>query len=140
MKEYREDLTRLLVAAGRKPDAAKLLHLITPVLGDTDEQAREILAAQKRAMAENLDGALAGLSYMAGIDMTQFDLDETLPDLTDRVNGHQSSFAAYQKIAATGKTLREVLLARSDQASVELVGTAETVAAQMAEVMDEVGG
>ncbi|WP_432561392.1 NtaA/DmoA family FMN-dependent monooxygenase [Kineococcus sp. SYSU DK003] len=140
MKEYREDLTRLLVAAGRKPDAAKLLHLVSPVLGDTDEQAREIHAANQKAMAENIDDALSGLSYMAGIDMTQFDLDAPLPDLTDRVNGHQSSYAAYQKIAATGKTLREVLLARSDQSSVELVGTADSVAAQMGEVMDEVGG
>jgi alkanesulfonate monooxygenase SsuD/methylene tetrahydromethanopterin reductase-like flavin-dependent oxidoreductase (luciferase family) len=74
---------------------------------------------------------------LSGIDMSQFDPDEPLPDLSSRVNGHQSSMADF---AAGGKTLREMAAYRGSSRANRYVGTYETVAGIMGEVMEEVGG
>ncbi|MCU1529903.1 MAG: FMNH2-dependent monooxygenase [Frondihabitans sp.] len=140
MRDYRDDITRLAVKNGRQGSDVKLLHLIEPVLADTVDEAKEHKRAKDAAAAADLDGKLAGLSYTSGIDMSQFDLDEPLPELEDKVNGHQSSYAVVAKMARTGKTFREILEARTGQQTVELVGTPESVADRMVEVMDEVGG
>ncbi|MBM9469456.1 NtaA/DmoA family FMN-dependent monooxygenase [Nakamurella leprariae] len=140
MKEFRDDMSRRLIAHGRKPQDAKVLFLVNPVLADTEEDAR---AKQERAMTarqNNLEGALAGLSYLSGKDFSQFDPDAPFPDLTGKVNGHQSSMKDYQNAAAGGKTLREVALGRQVVESIPLVGTPASVAAQMGEAMEHAGG
>jgi FMN-dependent oxidoreductase (nitrilotriacetate monooxygenase family) len=140
MRGYRDDITRLAEENGRSGKDVKLMHLISPVLGDTDEEAW----ARKRAMNAAADAdqtnQLAALSYISGIDMSTFDLDEPLPELSDRVNGHQSSFSVFAKLARSGKTLREILKSRRGQETVELVGSPQTVADRMEEVMEQVGG
>jgi alkanesulfonate monooxygenase SsuD/methylene tetrahydromethanopterin reductase-like flavin-dependent oxidoreductase (luciferase family) len=84
-------------------------------------------------------GKLAGMSYVSGIDFSKLPLDEPLPDLTGKSNGHQSSVANMVTAAAGGKTLRGVALGRGIE-SIDLIGTPESVAAQMGDVMDYVGG
>ncbi|PPF88281.1 FMNH2-dependent monooxygenase [Subtercola sp. Z020] len=140
MREYKQDISRLLVEKGRAVDDAKLLHLISPVLGETDDEANTRRKAQQQKREEYIDASLSGLSYMSGIDFSTFDLDAPLPEIDDRVNGHKSSMATYVKISQSGKTLRETLLARSDAESIELVGSAETIADKMEETMEQVGG
>jgi FMN-dependent oxidoreductase (nitrilotriacetate monooxygenase family) len=138
MKEYRDDMSRRAIAHGRRPEDIKVLFLVDPVLGDTDAQARERKRRREAAAAANLEGALAGLSYVSGMDFSRFDPDQPLPDMS-RSNGHQSTVADYQR-AGAGKTLREVAASRRVVESIELVGTAESVAAQMQEAMDHAGG
>ncbi|MCR1785843.1 NtaA/DmoA family FMN-dependent monooxygenase [Nocardioides carbamazepini] len=142
MKAYREDISDRMVAAGRKPDECKVMYLVNPVVAETDAEAREELARRRVRMRSEgaLHRALATMSYFSGIDFSQFDLDQPLPDLTGKVNGHQSSMARYAKDSEDGKTLRELALGHDVVESLELVGSPDTVAAQMAEAMEEVGG
>lgn len=140
MREYKQQITDIADANGREGKDIRVLHLITPVLADTVEEAQAKKRTEEEAANRDFTAQLAGLSYLSGIDFSKFDLDQPLPDLADQVNGHQSSFAIVNAIAKTGKTLREVMMTRRGQATVELVGTPETVADRMAEVMDEVGG
>jgi alkanesulfonate monooxygenase SsuD/methylene tetrahydromethanopterin reductase-like flavin-dependent oxidoreductase (luciferase family) len=77
------------------------------------------------------------MSITTEVDFKQFDLDQPLPDDVS-TNGHQSGLAAFKKRAA-GKTIREALTGQSSE-SVKLVGTPDSVAEQMEEVVDAVGG
>jgi FMN-dependent oxidoreductase (nitrilotriacetate monooxygenase family) len=136
MKAYRDDLSERMRGYGRDPKACKLLFLVQPVLGDTDNEAKEKLARQRKAESEDLDARLSNFSYVAGIDMGQFDLDLPLPDIRDKVNGHKSVVDEYVR---SGKSLRE-MLKYSPLDAVDMAGTPDTVAAQMGEIMQEVGG
>jgi FMN-dependent oxidoreductase (nitrilotriacetate monooxygenase family) len=142
MKAFRADMHRRLLENGRKPSDCKILYLVQPIVARTDAEALE-LDTVRRNMAwhpAEIEIALMGLSYVSGglVDFAQFDLDEPLPDTP--VNGEQSTMASFRK-AAGGKTLRE--LAATHQAAggeLSLVGSPDTVAAKMGEIMEEVGG
>ena len=140
MKAFREDMRERLVAAGRKPDDCKVLFLATPILADTDTAARRKLEEMKKpASADEIEMALWGLSYGSGgtVDFSQFDLDAPLPEVIG--NGEQSSMAHIQAMSK-GKTLREAITGFSVAGGLDLVGSPDTVAAKMGEIMDEVGG
>lgn len=138
MRAYRDDLRARAVAQGRDPDGIKLLFLVAPILGETEEEAQ----AQKRRRAEwavrRIDERLAHFSKITSIDFAALDLDKPVGELT--TNGHQQSLAEFLKRAGK-RTLRETMSDYdSTVQSVELVGTPDAVAAQMGEVMAAVGG
>jgi FMN-dependent oxidoreductase (nitrilotriacetate monooxygenase family) len=136
MKEYRDDISRRLVENGRKPTDVKLLFIIDPILADTDDEARAKRDRARAALAANPEGMLFRMSYTSGMDFSTYDLDAPFPDLS-KSNGHQSQVADFQRVGE-GKTLREV--AATPQMSVELVGSPDSVAAQMGEMMEYCGG
>jgi len=133
MKKFRAEVRRLAAGYGRDPDSIKVLYLAYPIVDTTVEAARE----RRRLLAEedgrHLDLNLSGLSRLTNIDFSRFDLDEPLPaGLT--TNGHQSSLAGW-----IGKTPRS-LATGSNRQGFELVGSPDSVAGQMQEIMQEVGG
>jgi FMN-dependent oxidoreductase (nitrilotriacetate monooxygenase family) len=136
MKQYRDDISERMIANGRKPSDAKVLFLVHPILGDTQQEAEDKREAMLAAGRANTDAALAGMSYFTSVDFSQFDLDAPFPDLSKN-NGHVSTMNDY---ARSGKTLREAISNHRVQESVPLVGTPDSVAAQMGEVMEEAGG
>ncbi len=137
MRKFRRDMDRRLIANGRSPKDCKVLFLITPVIADTEEEAREKQRLKDLAAAENIERALYSMSYFSGQDMSKFDPDEPLPlDFANRINGHQSTMADYM---ATGATLRHMASHRAT-VSVDLVGTPDSIAARMVEVNDEIDG
>jgi FMN-dependent oxidoreductase (nitrilotriacetate monooxygenase family) len=145
MKEFREDIRSQLVAAGRKPDDCKVLFLMAPVVGRTDEEARERDRVQQEAASSPLaiERALWHMSYVSGgeVDFKSFDLDAPMPEVIG--NGEQSIMARYVEIGGGRKTLREVASQprrRTLDQGIDFVGSPDTVAAQMGEVMEEVGG
>ena len=138
MKDYRNDVRMRMRAAGRDPDTCKVLFMATPVLANTDEEAQARAAQRSVATTEGVHRRLAQMGWTTNIDFSGCDLDAPVGELT--TNGHQSSLANFLKKAG-GRTLREAILAyTSHGGSVDLVGTPETVAAQMDEAMQEVGG
>jgi FMN-dependent oxidoreductase (nitrilotriacetate monooxygenase family) len=139
MKEYRDDISARMLRHGRKPSDAKVLFMINPVLGDTDEDAQRLQDRITAAQATNVEGALAGMSYLSGLDFSRFDLDAPFPDLTGLSNGHQSMVDDMMR-QGQGLTLREMAVNRGRSNSIELVGSPDTVAAQMGEAMEHVGG
>ncbi|KAJ9144999.1 Xenobiotic compound family [Pleurostoma richardsiae] len=70
--------TRELAAAqGRNPYDLKFFVQFTPVLGETDEEAREKYERYKRYA--DLDGGLAMFGGITGIDVSAFPWDEEFP-------------------------------------------------------------
>jgi FMN-dependent oxidoreductase (nitrilotriacetate monooxygenase family) len=138
MLAYREDLHERMERHGRKSEECKVLFLVSPVLGETEEEAEGRAIRQRAAVAQNIEWNLAAMSYFSGKDFAQFDLDAPLPAL-DGVNGHQSTIADF-KSASDGKTLRQMAAEYSVIESVRLVGTPDTVAGQMEDAMAIAGG
>jgi alkanesulfonate monooxygenase SsuD/methylene tetrahydromethanopterin reductase-like flavin-dependent oxidoreductase (luciferase family) len=133
MKTFRQEVRKRAVGWGRDPDSIKVLYLCYPLVDVTDEAAgerRQLLAEQD---GKHLDLNLSGLSRLTNIDFAKFDLDEPLPEgLT--TNGHQSSLAAW-----IGKTPRELAIGSRRQ-GYELVGSIDSVASRMQEIIQETGG
>ncbi len=138
MKDYRHEVRTHMQRFGREPDSCKILFMIYPILGDTAEHAKEKADQRAITAAQNVDQRLAQMGWTTNIDFSGHDLDAPLQELT--TNGHQSSLAGFIRKAG-GKTLREAIISYSSAGgSVDLVGTPDAVAAQMQEVMQEVGG
>jgi FMN-dependent oxidoreductase (nitrilotriacetate monooxygenase family) len=140
MKAYRDDVRRRMVACGRDPNSCKVLFMIAPILGETEEDAQ--INKQRRAAraAETVAERLAHFGKVTNIDFSGFDLDKPICDIELTTNGHQLNLEQFKRIAGT-RTLRETMADyNATSLSVELVGTPDSVAARMGEVMEEVGG
>jgi FMN-dependent oxidoreductase (nitrilotriacetate monooxygenase family) len=138
MKAYRQDVHANMRECGRDPATCKLLFLINPILADTADEAQEKSRQRVVQAGQSLDVRLAQLGWITNIDFSGHDLDAPVGELT--TNGHQQSLAQFLRKAGK-RTLREAITDYTTRgASVDLVGTPDQVAGQMAEVMEEVGG
>jgi FMN-dependent oxidoreductase (nitrilotriacetate monooxygenase family) len=139
MRAYREDVRARMVAHGRDPDSCKVLFLVAPIIAETEEEAQEKKRLRAARAEAQIPQRLAHLGKVTNIDFGRFDLDRPLPeDVT--TNGHQQTLDEFRRKYA-GKTLREAMLDHNaTELSVELVGTPDSLAARMGEVMEEVGG
>ncbi len=137
MAAFKADIDSRVAGHGRSPKDCKTLFLVSPILGQTDAEAQARYDAVLAAEKIDLTGKLERFSYALGVDLSKFDLDETLPDdIATLVNGHQSSV---RELTRHGGTLREMLRFQSTE-STPLVGSPDTVAAKMGEIMQQVGG
>ncbi len=138
MKAYRDDVRRHAIACGRNPDDIKVLFLVYPILAETDAEAqarRHRLVSDPRA----IERALASIGTVTDIDFSQFDLDQPLPRLT--TNGEQGSLDKFAQWGSN-KTLRQLAMERFGVAGseVDFVGSPDTVAERMGQVIEAVGG
>jgi hypothetical protein len=133
MKAFRDDLRAQAAAFGRNPDHIKVLYLAAPIVDESKDTAWARKAARVEEARSHMDFYLANLSRVTGVDLSKYDLDEPLPVL--KSNGHQSIAANI-----TGKTPRSLVEGGRSIADHPLVGTPDQVAAEMAEIMEEVGG
>lgn len=137
MKAFRDDIRARVAAYGRDPDSCKVMFLVTPIVARTDAEAhdlyRDILATER----SQLD-ILARMSGWTGHDLSVYDLDEPLPRIhTEGSQGILERLAQW----GSGKTLRQCIVEMGFSSdSIDLVGSAETVASQMIETMAAVGG
>src|ERR1700709_1675182 len=135
VKAYRDDVRRHAVAAGRNPDDVKVLFLVYPILGETDDEAQ----GRHQRMINSpgfIEAALAAVGTFTDIDFSGFDLDKPLPPLT--TNGEQGSLDKFAQWGS-GKTLRQLATERYD-GGLQMVGTPEEVADKMGEAMEAIGG
>jgi FMN-dependent oxidoreductase (nitrilotriacetate monooxygenase family) len=138
MKEYRDNISALMKGHGRNPKDCKVLFFARPILAETDAEAKAIHERRCAAEEARFEDQLALMSYFSGVDMAQFNPDEPMPDLTGKVNGHQSTMVEYAR--TPGETLREMALNRRGTRLNPFVGSPDTVSAIMGEIMQEVGG
>jgi FMN-dependent oxidoreductase (nitrilotriacetate monooxygenase family) len=136
MKEYRDDVRQRAERYGRDPESIKMMFTASPVLGDTDEEAQAQAERNREVTDWKAEETLAHLSALTENDFSVYDWNEPVPELT--TNGHRSTLADFFK-NSQGKTLREAA-ANWLLGGVPLVGTPDTVAERMGEVMAEVGG
>ncbi len=134
MKAYRTQVRDQMAEIGRDPDSVKMLFIVQPFIADTVEEARA-LKARSVAPVESL---LCTLAALTEIDFSTYDLDAPL-DQEMRTNGHQGYLGRFVKSGEGGKTLREVCAGFSIS-SLDLFGTPDSIASQMDEAMQEVGG
>lgn len=134
MKRYRNQVRAQMTELGRDPDSVKMLFIVQPFIADTVEEARA-LKARSAAPVESL---LCTLAALTEIDFSAYDLDAPL-DQEMRTNGHQGYLGRFVKSGEGGKTLRQVC-ADFSISSLDLFGTPDSIAAQMDEAMQEVGG
>ncbi len=137
MKAYRDDIRSTMESFGRNPDECKVLFLVSPIVGDTDEEAR---AKQHVWMNDEyfIEYALAEFSAITEIDFSQFELDKPLPpDLW--TNGERGALDHFLQ-KGRDKTLRELVAGGPFTESINVSGTPENVAELMGEVMEQVGG
>ncbi|MBM9469648.1 NtaA/DmoA family FMN-dependent monooxygenase [Nakamurella leprariae] len=139
MKAFRDDIRTRMERFGRKPDTCKVLFIVMPTVAATDQEAHAVRErwtdpAVARGRAE---AALGHLSALTENDFSTFDLDQPIPDVS--TNGHRSTLSDFIRMGTGGRTLGEVASTWSIE-SFPFVGSPATVAAQMDEVMQEVGG
>lgn len=139
MKAYRDDVRTRMAACGRDPNSCKVLFLVAPIIGETEEEAQEKKCLRQARAEAQIPQRLAHLGKVTNIDFGKFDLDKPLPDDVT-TNGHQQTLDEFRRKYG-GKSLREAMLDHNTTAlSVELVGTPDSLAAQMGDVMEEAGG
>jgi long-chain alkane monooxygenase len=138
MKQYRDDVRRHAVSFGRNPDDIKVLFLVYPILGETNDEA---YAKRERMMSSPhfVERALASTATVTDIDFARFDLDQPLPRLT--TNGEQGSLDKFAQWGS-GKTLRQLAMERfgAVPSDVEFIGSPATVAERMGNVAEAIGG
>lgn len=136
--EFARDMRARVAATGRDPRRVKLLLGITPIIGETEAEAK----ALERELGEfiNIAASLRKLnSYMPGVDLSGLDLDkpiprDVLPDVS-AVQGRQSRYKIFADLTLNdGWTLRELvkLTGRSD-GHWSITGSPEQIADAMAE-------
>jgi FMN-dependent oxidoreductase (nitrilotriacetate monooxygenase family) len=135
-KHYRDDVRARMAGHGRNPDDCKVMFSVSIVLGETVEEAKAKKARAEAALISDLQPRLAFLSFLSGMDFSKFPLDEPLAE----VKTNASRGLTMLLTSGTGKnTLREML---TDPASggIDFVGTADSVAAEMGDAAQEMGG
>lgn len=137
-KAYRDDVRQRMVACGRNPDNCKVLFLVAPIIGQTDTEAQERRQIRLGRARQQIPQRLAHLGKITNIDFGKLDLDQPLAEMA--TNGHQQTLEQF-KGNLPDKTLRMLLENYNPFAlTVELVGTPDSVAGQMAETMEATGG
>lgn len=136
---YDDIKTRAKDKYGRDPDHLVVMPGVKVVLGDTDEEAREIEAADNER-DHTFQAALEEFGRPFGWhDFTQYDLDAPFPAEALQY-GERSFFTQAQKITQratdNGWTLRQAVEATRQFRKSEFVGTAETVADKLIEWWD----
>jgi FMN-dependent oxidoreductase (nitrilotriacetate monooxygenase family) len=140
MKSYRDDVRRHMVAQGRDPDSCKVLFMIAPILGETEELAQEHKRRRAAHAAAQIKQRLAFFGKLISVDFSGFDLDKPIAGIDITTNGHQLNLEQFKRMAGN-RTLRETMADyNATSLSVELVGTPDSVAGRMGEIMEEVGG
>jgi FMN-dependent oxidoreductase (nitrilotriacetate monooxygenase family) len=141
LAEYRDDIRARMKGFGRDPDDCKVMFLVTPVLGDSEEHA----AARDRELHAPTDAVihqtLSRMTFHTGHDWFAYDLDTPLPelDVESMTEGYRGMARAFLDLGGPGSTLRD-RIARHRTGSLDLVGTPATVARRMGEAIEEIGG
>lgn len=137
MKRQRETLEAAALAAGRAPDAPKILWGILPVVGETRADARR----KQREILDNIE-VEAGLAMMSGhfnYDLSKFRVDQPLPRI-DAAQGIQGQIAMVVEDLSDKMTLEEVAKKFASGIAPHVVGSPSEVADQLEALLDQGGG
>jgi FMN-dependent oxidoreductase (nitrilotriacetate monooxygenase family) len=109
-QHFYEDVKRRAERYGRSREEIKILPGICPIIGDTEDEAKE--KENRLHQLINPEYSLAQLSSRIGFDLSGYPLDIPLPDLpeTGQIRGHQSRTKLIRELAEReGLTIRQLL-------------------------------
>ncbi|MBV9636467.1 MAG: LLM class flavin-dependent oxidoreductase [Methylobacteriaceae bacterium] len=136
-QSFYADVKGRMAKIGRNPDHLRILPAAFVVVGDSVDEARE-----KRARLDGLvhyESAIASLSIALGHDAAGFDPDGLLPDIPE-TNASRSARNRVVALAARERlTVRQLAQRLGGYSGLAFVGTAATIADEMAEWL-ETGG
>lgn len=138
MRGYRVDVRERVAAAGRDPDDVKILFTLSPHVCATDDEAEIRRREARRELEENVEVELAKLSKSSDVDFDLLPLDVPLGEVDFETNGTQSLRYMFDRYR--DKTLREAVVERGIAPGTNLYGTPDTIAHEMIELADEIGG
>jgi FMN-dependent oxidoreductase (nitrilotriacetate monooxygenase family) len=107
---FYKNVKSLLASTGRSPESLKIMPGIFPVIGATEDEARE-----KEAHLQELVLPAVGLSMLSdslNVDLSNYPLDGPLPELPnlDQINGGKSRFTLVSDMAKRdGLTIRQLI-------------------------------
>ena len=78
-REYYQSVKKQAADFGRDPDSIRVLASVNPIVAETDEAAAELYEQMQSLLPPDVALNLAG--HYLGIDLTQFELDEPMPDV-----------------------------------------------------------
>jgi FMN-dependent oxidoreductase (nitrilotriacetate monooxygenase family) len=136
LKEIRDRVRRSAVEQwGRDPDEIKVMFLAECHFGESDQEASERVERVRQDRMDNYSHHLSALASVTMTDFSTFDPNSPLPEgLT--TNGHQGQL---NDMIRSKRTLREIAGGTLGN-GLEFIGTPASVAAQMEEVAQEIGG
>ncbi len=136
-KAYRDDIQDRARAFGRGNGACKVLFGMQPILGDTEDDAKQRQQAHNDLV--HAEGGLALLSAHLDFDLSSLDLDQPLVDCDEPKLDRMRSRAVRDD--GTPMTIREVARRHGESVTLpQFVGTPEQVADRMCAFQDAVGG
>ncbi|AMM22551.1 FMNH2-dependent monooxygenase [Frondihabitans sp. PAMC 28766] len=143
-RKYRDEMRAMVAAEGRNPDDVKFMFIATPTIAATDAEAEEKAAAatEWKKSDKAIEYNLWNMSYTSGgrIDFGGIDPDTKVKDIDlSKQNGEHTSIANLFG-GREEQTLREVVGTSFQIGDMGLVGSPDTVAAKMGDLMDEIGG
>ncbi|MFJ9463200.1 LLM class flavin-dependent oxidoreductase [Viridibacillus arvi] len=125
---FYQDVKEQVKTFGRNPDEVVILPGISPIIGDTEEEAER--KYEELANLVSIERALAYLGrYFDHHDFSQYPLDEAFPDLGDiGANSFRSHTDRIKKEAIEQKlTLRQIAL-REATSRTQFIGTPDKIA------------
>jgi alkanesulfonate monooxygenase SsuD/methylene tetrahydromethanopterin reductase-like flavin-dependent oxidoreductase (luciferase family) len=130
MQEFYQDMHKRIAAKGRDPEKVKIVASITPVVGETEQIAKERAAYLESLEIDEYDLALASSSV--GADLSKYKTAEEV----EKVRGHQGTrgiMDGYVRVAkAHNITLAEAAIKRRPP----LFGTPETIADKLQDLFE----
>ncbi|MDM5337172.1 LLM class flavin-dependent oxidoreductase [Fictibacillus enclensis] len=107
-QRFYQEIKGRATAFGRSPESVKVLPGICPIIGKTEEEAREKEAQLHHYT--NTEFSLHQLSNRVGVDLSAYPLDGPLPPLP-ATDGHQSRTKLIQELALRENlSIRQLLL------------------------------
>jgi long-chain alkane monooxygenase len=136
-KAYYEDIKAGVAAQGRNPDHCRMLFGMQPIIGKTEEEARE--KQEEHNSLVPIEGGLAILSAHCDFDLSKIPLDAILVERTEPELERLKS--RFRHNNGTPMTLREAAQRHGQSVSLpQFVGTPQSIADQMEAFIAEVGG
>jgi FMN-dependent oxidoreductase (nitrilotriacetate monooxygenase family) len=135
--EYYADVKARVTAQGRDRDACKILFGVQPIVGATEDEARE-----KQAMHNSLVPLEGGLGILSGhldFDCATLPLDAVMATLDEPKL--QRMQRVYRALDGTPLTVREVAQRHGQSVGLpQIVGTPEQIADHLEDYFTRVGG
>lgn len=134
-KRFYDDVKRRLAKHGRTPDELKIMPGAMIITGRTDEEAREKHEFLRDSI--DLDFGLQYLTSLAGVDLSNLDLDQPIPESL-QAQPTWSRLALVLDIAKRGQmTLREIAIHYADSYGHSVcVGSPQRVADELQELFE----
>lgn len=135
-RAFRNDIRKRAARFCRNPDKIKILPGITPIVGKTDQEARDLSDRMRDLIPEDL--AISYLmQFSGGLDFRNFDLNGQMPDLPD-TNAGKSHREAIVAVARREKlSILQTARHFAQGAYLKMIGSPTTIADKMQEWLDE---